>query len=85
MKKNEDTFRGIVRNLKWRKEEPYTIVTFRLEQRDEEDKIYNYIPVKIKELQVNVYATDEAEVEVIGKVNKEGMLIPKSIRILWDE
>lgn len=80
MKKNE-SFRGIARRVEWRKEEPYTILTFTLEQRDEDTgNIYNNILVELREFQIRGRVVDAEEVEVIGKIDDKGILRAKSIK-----
>jgi len=76
----QEGFRGVVRRVEWRKEEPHTILTFTLEQRDEDTgNIYNNILVELRGLQVKGRVVDGNAVEVIGKIDDEGILIPKSI------
>ena len=76
----QEGFQGVVRRVEWRKEEPHTILTFTLEQRDEDTgNIYNNILVELRGLQVKGRVVDGNAVEVIGKIDDEGILIPKSI------
>lgn len=81
MKSDTSTFRGIARNVNWRKkggENPIDVLTFRIERIDGEGNLIDYIPVTM-EGDIKGGVVDGDEIEVVGRINKEGLLIPNKI------
>ena len=72
-------FFGIVRNVERRLEDGYTVLAFRIEQIDNEGNIVGYIQVELRDPRIKGTVVDGDEVEVIGEISKEGILIPKKI------
>jgi len=78
---NKKAFRGIARNVNWRKkggEYPIDVLTFRIERRDNEGNIIDYVPVTM-EGYIKGNLADGDEVEVTGKIDSEGLLEAESI------
>jgi hypothetical protein len=75
----EGVFRGIVRNVERRLEDGYTVLAFRIEQIDNEGNIVGYIQVELRDPRIKGTLVDGDEVEVVGEIGKEGILIPKKI------
>ena len=72
-------FRGIARNVNWRKEKEYfDVLTFRIERRDNEGNIIDYVPVTM-EGYIKGNLADGDEVEVVGKIDSDGLLNAESI------
>ncbi len=73
--------RGVARGVSWRKEGaeyPLDVLTFRVEQVDENGNIINYVPVTMKGL-IKGSIADGDEVEVVGHVDDDGWLNAESI------
>lgn len=75
----EGAFRGIARNVEQRLENGYTVLAFRIEQIDNEGNIIDYVQVELRDPRIKGTLVDGDEVEVVGKIGKEGILIPKKI------
>jgi hypothetical protein len=85
MKSEKSTFRGIVRNVNWREkggEHPIDILAFRIERVDSEGNLIDYIPVTMEGRHIKGNVVDGDEVEVTGKIDKEGLLNAESIHNL---
>lgn len=82
MRSKKSTSRGIVRNVNWRKGNySEDILTFRIERVDSEGNFIDYIPVSLVG-HIKGGVVDGDEVEVTGKINKEGLLNAKIIHNL---
>jgi len=76
---SKKTFRGIARNVNWRKEKEYfDVLTFRIERRDNEGNIIDYVPVTM-EGYIKGNLADGDEVEVVGKIDSDGLLNAETI------
>ena len=76
---SKKVFRGIARNVNWKKEEEYfDVLTFRIERRDNEGNIIDYVPVTM-EGYIKGNLADGDEVEVTGKIDSDGLLNAESI------
>jgi hypothetical protein len=75
----EGVFRGIARNVEQRLENGYTVLAFRIEQVDNEGNITGYVQVELRDPRIKGTLVDGDEVEVVGEIGKEGLLIPKKI------
>jgi hypothetical protein len=75
----EGVFRGIARNVEQRLESGYTVLTFRIEQIGNEGNIIGYVQVELRDPRIKGTLVDGDEVEVVGKIGKEGILLPKKI------
>ena len=75
----EGTFRGVARNVEKRLENGYTVLSFRVEQIDDEGNVIDYVQVELRDPRIRGALVDGDEVEVIGKIGKEGILLPKNI------
>jgi hypothetical protein len=73
------TFRGVARNVEWREENNFPILTFRIEQTDDEGNVVNYTPAELRGMFVKGNLVDGDEVEATGEIDPEGILIPKRI------
>ena len=74
-------FRGIARNVNWRKkggEYPIDVLTFRIERMDNEGNVIDYVPV-IMEGHIKGNLVDGDEVEVVGKIDSDGLLNAETI------
>ena len=74
-------FRGIARNVNWRKkggEYPIDVLTFRIERRDNEGNVTDYVPVTMKG-HIKGNLVDGDEVEVVGKIDSDGLLNAETI------
>ena len=72
-------FRGIARNVNWRKEKEYfDVLTFRIERIDNEGNVIDYVPVTM-EGYIKGNLADGDEVEVVGKIDSNGLLNAESI------
>ncbi len=84
MKSEKSTFRGIARNVNQR--EDIRGLTFRLERIDNEGNVIDYVATSAMDsLSLKGGLVDGDEIEVNGKIDKEGLLIPKQIRNLKTE
>ena len=72
-------FRGVARNVEWRKEDNINVLAFRIEQTDDEGDVINYVPAELREVIIKGTLVDGDEVEAVGNIDKEGILIPKRI------
>lgn len=75
----ESVFRGIARNVEKRLEDGYTVLYFRVEQIDSEGNVIDYVQVELREPRIRGTLVDGDEVEVMGKIGKDGILSPKTI------
>ena len=78
-KGKEGVFRGIARNVQQRQENGYTVLSFRVEQIGKEGNVLGYVQVEQRESRIKGTLVDGDEVEVVGKIDKEGIVSPKRI------
>jgi len=82
MKNKEKTIRGVARNVEWREKNGYTVLSFRVEQIDNEGNVIDCTQVELREAMVKGTLVDGDKVEVTGKIDPEGILIPGRIQNL---
>ncbi|UCE96487.1 MAG: hypothetical protein JSV51_02485 [Candidatus Bathyarchaeota archaeon] len=75
----EGVFRGIARNVEQRLENGYTVLSFRIEQIDNEGNITGYVQVELRDPRIKGTLVEGDDVEVVGKIGKDGLLIPNKI------
>ena len=78
---SKKTFRGIARNVNWRKkggEYSIDVLTFRIERIDNEGNVTDYVPVTMKG-HIKGNLVDGDEVEVVGKIDSDGLLNAETI------
>jgi len=79
MKRRKKIFQGIARNVEWRNEGKFTVVSFKLEQIDEIGNISKFVPVTVREKKILGSFNDSDEIELGGKIEANGFLKPKII------
>jgi hypothetical protein len=75
----EGVFRGIARNVEQRQENGFTVLTFRIEQIDKEGNISGYVQVELRDPRIKGTLVEGDEVEVVGEIGQDGLLIPTRI------
>ena len=79
MKKQESQVRGIVRNVNLREEDSDSVLSFRVEQADEEGNITNYTEIEHRDYILRGSLVNGDEVEVTGIKDEQGIV--KSTKI----
>jgi hypothetical protein len=75
----ESAFRGIARNVEQRLENGYSVLNFRVEQIDNQGNVIDYVQVELREPRIRGTLVEGDEVEVVGKIDKDGILSPTRI------
>ena len=73
--------RGIARNIHWHDSPTRSkVLSFRIEELDDSGNVARYVPVELSQLDVVDIIVDSDEVEVTGRMQKNGILAPELVR-----